>query len=100
MGHKTHFALFILLPPLFAFIHWIGVRIYSNYCSPPGFVGIVTSIFNTANPFCSYILELLGQTKNFYMNSWIVIGAASYGVLNMIYTKCKNATECSSTSDK
>lgn len=88
MTEKKHFAFLILLPPLFAFIHWICVRVYSNFCSPPGFIGLITSIFNTANPFCSYILDILDKTKHFYMNSWVVIGVASVGILNIIFTMC------------
>jgi hypothetical protein len=97
MTDAKQIGMFILLPPLFAFIHWISVRVYSNYCSPPGLIGLITSIFNTANPFCSYILDILEHTKNFYMNSWIVIGVASFGILNMIFTKCRG-TQTSDTA--
>jgi hypothetical protein len=91
MTDKKQIAMLILLPPLFSLIHWIGVRIYSNYCSPSGITGLITTIFNTANPFCLYILNILEHTKQFYMNAWIVIGAASFGLLNMIFTICKGA---------
>jgi len=48
-------------------------------------MGLVTSLFNTANPFCSYTLEIMEHTKNFYTQSWILIGVATVGFLNVIF---------------
>jgi len=85
----AHVAMYLLLPNVFALLHWLAVRVYSNYCSPPGFMGLVTSLFNTANPFCSYTLEIMEHTKNFYTQSWILIGVSSVGLLNLLF---KNST--------
>ena len=87
----TQVAVYILLPNVFALLHWLAVRIYSNYCSPSGFTGLITSLFNTANPFCSYTLEILNQTKNFYTQSWILIGVASVGLLNVIFNSASGS---------
>jgi len=81
----AHAAMYLLLPNVFALLHWLAVRMYSSYCSPPGFMGLVTSLFNTANPFCSYTLEIMEHTKNFYTQSWILIGVATVGFLNVIF---------------
>jgi hypothetical protein len=99
MIDKKQIIMLLLLPPLFAFIHWIGVRIYSNYCSPSGFIGLITTIFNTANPFCLYIFTILEHTKNFYINAWIVVGVASFGLLNMIFTICRGSTDVTSSPE-
>jgi len=85
----AHIAMCLLLPHVFAILHWLTVRVYSNYCSPTGFMGLVTSLFNTANPFCSYTLDIMEHTKNFYTQSWILIGVSSVGLLNMLF---KNST--------
>lgn len=85
----AHVAMYLLLPNVFALLHWLAVRMYSSYCSPPGFMGLVTSLFNTANPFCSYTLDIMEHTKNFYTQSWILIGVSSVGLLNLLF---KNTT--------
>jgi|LauGreDrversion4_2_1035121.scaffolds.fasta_scaffold85543_2 hypothetical protein len=89
VAQVAHVAMYLLLPNVFAVLHWLAVRVYSNYCSPPGFMGLVTSLFNTANPFCSYTLEIMEHTKNFYTQSWILIGVSSVGLLNLLF---KNST--------
>jgi len=87
MNKNRQIALYILLPFLFAAIHWIGVRIYAEYCAPSGFYGLMITMFNTANPFCSYNLQMLELTRYFYNQAWIVIGLWSVGILNALFKK-------------
>jgi hypothetical protein len=63
VAQVAHVAMYLLLPNVFAVLHWLAVRVYSNYCSPPGFMGLVTS--------------------------WFLIGVSSVGLLNLLF---KNST--------
>jgi len=100
MNKKTQLAVYILLPIIFASVHWFGVRVYAAYCAPPGFYGLMVSIFNTANPFCSYNLQMLEMTKYFYNQAWVVIGLSSLGILNNFFKKNTGAgTGTESSSD-
>ena len=87
MNKNQQILFYILLPFLFAAIHWIGVRIYAEYCAPSGFYGLMITMFNTANPFCSYNLQMLELTRYFYNQAWIVIGLWSVGLLNALFKK-------------
>jgi hypothetical protein len=87
MNKNQQIVFYILLPFLFAAFHWVGVRIYSAYCAPSGFYGLMITMFNTANPFCSYNLQMIELTRYFYNQAWIVIGLSSVGLLKTIFQK-------------
>jgi hypothetical protein len=98
MNKHAQLAIYILLPIIFASVHWIGVRVYAAYCAPPGFYGLMVSIFNTANPFCSYNLQMLEITKYFYNQAWVVIGLSSLGILNSFFKKNTGVSADTTTS--
>ncbi len=85
MNKKAEIALYILLPIIFASLHWMCVRIYAYYCAPPGFDGWLITILNTANPICSYILQMMEITKYFYSQAWILIGISSIAILKRFF---------------
>ena len=85
MNRKAEMALYILLPVIFASLHWICVRIYASFCAPPGFDGWLVTLFNTANPFCTYTLQMMEITKYFYSQAWILIGVSSLAILNRLF---------------
>jgi hypothetical protein len=85
MNKKAELALYILLPVIFASLHWICVRVYAEFCAPAGFNGWLVTLFNTANPFCTYTLQMMEITKYFYSQAWIVIGVSSLAFLNRLF---------------
>lgn len=39
-------------------VHWTSSRLYSSYCSPPGFWGFIQSLFTANSSFCKALLSL------------------------------------------
>jgi len=76
---------FLFAPVAFASLHWASAQAYARLCAPPGFYGYIATFFNTANPVCSYTLQVMDMSKYFYTQSWIFIGIITLGACNHLY---------------
>lgn len=61
---------YIFFPIFILSVHWLGVRFYSEFCSPPDFYGYITSYFTVASPTCIYVLQMIEKTSNIYNVIW------------------------------
>ena len=61
-------------------IHWISVRLYSNYCVPQGFLGYIYTYITISSPPCKALLYIQTTTSDYYFSIWsgISISIISY----------------------
>ncbi len=67
--------LILMLPFIVGFTHWVTARFYSTYCVPEGAYGLFITLFNTANPICTYTLTIMEYTRLMYSQCWLIICA-------------------------
>lgn len=78
---------FLFAPVAFASLHWASAQAYARICAPPGVYGYLATFFNTANPVCSYTLQVMEMSKYFYNQYWIFIGITTLSACKHLYEK-------------
>ena len=72
---------YLSVPFLILILHWVLLRVYSNYCAPQSIYGLITSFVTVGSPICLTLMTIIEKTSTFYISSWVVITMLCLGMI-------------------
>lgn len=72
---------YLSVPFLILILHWVLLRVYSNYCAPQSIYGLITSFVTVGSPICVTLMTIIEKTSTFYISSWVVITMLCLGLI-------------------
>jgi hypothetical protein len=63
---------FILINSTLVISHWLCLKIYTRYCVPTDFFGIVQGFFSLGSPICQSINSIQYSLSEHYMKTWVL----------------------------
>ena len=77
--------IFILIATIFMvnFAQWLCIQFLYNFCSKPGFWGLVENILSLGSPLCHFVNNIQYNLSNYYVQLWITSGLGIIGLLSI-----------------